>query len=124
MTETAYRLDSVLCEWHRWAKGFQMVAAHGACAMFAGVKSSRQWDSENEALDGSLHNSEMKTVDFHIGEMEPMHRTAIGIHARNLSTGRSVWTSARLPADLEQRQLILREARNILTKRLTADGVL
>lgn len=125
MTEdAAYRLDQVLQDWHRWAQGFQMVATHGACAMFTSVKSSRQWDSENEAVDSSLHNSEMKCVDFHIGELEPLHRTAIGINARNLVTGRSVWTSARLPTDIEQRQLILRDAREKLTKHLTNDGIL
>ena len=122
--DAAYKLDDILQEWHRWCNGFQLVAEHGSCAMFTGVKSSRQWDSENDAIDGSLHNSEMETVDFRIGELEPIHRTAIDINARNLVTGRSVWTSARLPEDLEQRQIILREARNILTKHLTADGIL
>lgn len=125
MSETAYQLDQVLAEWHRWCGGFQIVATHGACAMFTNAKStSRQYDTENEVIDGKLHNAEMKTVDWRIGELEPLHRTAIGIHARNLVTGRSVWTSARLPADLEQRQLILQAAKNILINHLTNDGIL
>lgn len=122
--EITHRLDSILAEWHCWCRGFQMVATHGACVMFTVVKTNHQYDSENDVTDANLHNAEMKTVDWRIGELEPLHRTAIGINARNLVTGRSLWTSARLPADLEQRQLILQAARNILTNRLTNDGIL
>lgn len=122
--DSRYILDDLLCEWFRWSQGYQPVAAHGTSAMFAGVKSSRQWDSENEATDGSLHNEQMKTVDFNVNEMEPLHRTAIGIQARNLVTGRSVWTSARLPVDVQQRAAVLGEARSALTWRLVRAGVL
>ena len=125
MTEQIrYMLDDLLAQWHQWAKGFAIVGQHGTAPMFNGLVSSKQWDSEDDVLDGSIHHSQMETVDFHISELEPLHRTAIGINARNLVTGRSVWTSARLPADLEQRTVILRDARNILQKRLTAAGVL
>ena len=122
--ETRYILDDLLAEWHRWASGWQAVATHGASAMFTGVKSSRQWDSENEATDASLHNTQMKAFDFHVGELEPLHSTALQIQARNLVTGRSVWTSARLPQDPVMRLTILIEARINLTKRLTGAGLL
>lgn len=122
--DTRYILDVILADWHQWAKGFKIVASHGACAMFSNVKSSRQWDSEGEVTDGNLHNSQMKAVDFNINELCPLHRTAIGIQARNLVTGRSVWTSARLPTDIQKRAIILQDARTILINRLTAAGVL
>ena len=122
--ETRYILDSLLADWHRWAKGFAIVGSHGTAPMFNGLVSSRQWDAEGDVLDGHLHSSQMKSVDFHINELEPLHRTAIGIQARNLVTGRSVWTSVRLPQDIEERSIILMEARNKLLKRLINAGIL
>lgn len=121
--ETRYILDSLLADWHRWANGFSIVGSHSTAPMFNGMVSSRQWDSEGDVIDGHLHSSQMQSVDFHINELEPMHRTAIGIQARNLVTGRSVWTSARLPQEVEKRAVILMEARNNLLKRLTSAGI-
>ena len=125
MTEQIrYMLDDLLAQWHQWAKGFSIVGQHGTAPMFNGLVSSKQWDSEGDVLDGNIHHSQMATVDFHIGELEPLHRTAIGINARNLVTGRSVWTSARLPTDLEARAVILRTARGILQNKSTSAGIL
>jgi hypothetical protein len=114
----AHSLDDLLADWHRWCMGYSPVSTHSASAMFQGVRSSRQWDTENEVVDGSLREQDMKALDFHIGELIPAHRTAIQINARNLVTGRSVWTSARLPQDMAERQHILRDARNALCERL------
>jgi hypothetical protein len=122
--ETRYMLDSLLSEWYQWAKGFNPLGSHSTAPMFQGLTSSRQWDSESDVLDADLHNSQMETVDFHITELCPEHRTAIGIHARNLATGKHVWTSARLPLDLQERQELLGRARQDLTRRLIAAGVL
>ena len=119
-----YMLDDLLAQWHQWAKGFSIVGQHGTAPMFNGLVSSKQWDSESDVLDGNIHHSQMQTVDFHISELEPLHRTAIGINARNLVTGRSVWTSARLPENVEARAVILATARNILQNRLASAGIL
>jgi len=125
MTEQIrYMLDDLLAQWHQWAKGFSIVGQHGTAPMFNGLVSSKQWDSEDDVIDGSIHHSQMEAVDFHISELIPLHRTAIGINARNLVTGYSVWTSARLPEDVEQRAVILRDARNILQNKLTSAGIL
>ncbi len=122
--DSRYHLDGILCDWHRWASGWTGVAAHGACAMFAGFRSSRQWDGDDDIADATIHNTKMKAVDFHVSELVPMHRTALQIQARNLHTGRSVWSSARLPADVKERAVVLADARVALTKRLTSAGVL
>jgi hypothetical protein len=122
--DTRYILDDLLSEWHKWAKNFAILGSHGTAPMFNGLVSSRQWDSESDVVDGSLHNSQMAAVDFHIGELMPEHRTAIYINARNLHTGKSVWTSLRLPADQEARQKVVSEARNILINRLTSAGIM
>ena len=122
--DSDYLLNNLIVEWWCWAKGWTGVAGYGTCAMFHDVKSSRQWDSEGDVLDGSLHNSQMKAIDFHVGELEATHRTAIQIHARNLSTGAKVWASPRLPTDPEQLAKLLQEAKSALLKRLDMAGVI
>lgn len=122
--DTKELLDDLLVQWHKWAKGYTPVSTHSACAMFKGSKSSRQWDSESEVLDGDLHNEQMKMLDFHINELCDVYRTALQINARNLYTGKSVWSSPRLPEDQKQRQEILADARNSLCIRLRIAGVI
>jgi len=121
--DTDYILNDLLTSWHKWAKGWAGVAAHGACAMFAGVRSSRQWDSSSDVLDGSLHNATMQSIDFQVGELPPVQRTAIQLLARNLATGVHVWHSPRLPSDPQELALVLLESRNALMRRLLAAGV-
>jgi hypothetical protein len=122
--DARYILDGLLAEWHKWAKSFAILGSHGTAPMFNGLVSSRQWDSESDVIDGDLHHNQMESVDFHISELEPTHRTAIQIQARNLYTGKSVWSSARLPIDVNERTVILAMARNILTRRLTEAGIM
>jgi hypothetical protein len=122
--ETKEILDSLLGEWHRWSKGFQVVAGHGTSAMFTGVRSSRQWDSEHDVVDGALHNEQMKAVDFHIGELCDNFRTALGINARNIVTGKSVWSSPRLPENQKDRCELLANARFELVIRLRSAGII
>ena len=117
-------LDALLEDWHIWCSNFRHVAQSGSCAMFTDVKSSRQWQDADEVLDNVKHNSTMKALDFHINELEPNHRTALQIKARNLVTGVSVWTSARLPADPQARAAILMAAKSALLARLSAAGVM
>jgi len=121
--ENDYLISDMLAAWHKWASGWSGVASHGSCAMFTGVRSSRQWDSANDVVDGSLHNDQMKAIDFIVMEMDPIHRTAIQIKARNLATGANVWNSPRLPKDPEERAVLMLEAVNALTKRMFAAGM-
>ena len=121
--ESNYLLDDLLIAWHRWAKGWTGVAQYGASAMFTGFKSSRQWDGEDDIADASIHNNQMKSIDFHVGELSDVSRTAIGINARNLSTGKSVWSSARLPSDAGERAVLLAIARCELLLRLRGAGI-
>ena len=117
-------LNQLLVEWHRWANGFAPVAAFGKCPMWQGNLSSRQWDSENEAVDGALHNSQMKTFDFEVDQLALVFRTALQIQARNLHCGSSVWNSARLPVDEMDRRRLLVEAREALLSRLALAGLM
>ena len=119
---TQERLNSLLCDWHRWANGFMPVAAYGKAPMWEHANPSRQWDSSSDVLDGSLHNSLMNSLDFEIDQLKPPHRTALEFQARNLSTGANVWRSPRLPYDLTARTLLLTEARRLLLVRLGLAG--
>lgn len=122
--ESRYVLDDLLSCWFRWMQASGDGFGHKTSAMFHDVRSGRQWDSENDVTDSSLHNAQMQTVDFCVDQLEPMHRTAINLQARNLATGYSVWTSARLPQDLEARAIVVRDARELLTGKLMAAGVM
>ena len=122
--DSSYLLDDLLSAWHRWCYGFEAVPTPKVSAMFSSVRISRQWDSEDDVLDSSIHNAQMKAFDFHVNELKPLQRTALQINARNLATGHSVWKSARLPEDVMERAIILRDARNNLMKRLTFAGIL
>lgn len=121
---TDEKLNYMLADWHKWARGASLLPAGGACAMFRDAKSSRGWDTTDEIIDGELTACEHRALDFHIGELAPDHRTAIGIQARNLVTGLNVWSSARLPACMFERAKVVDSARTALKRRLSTAGML
>lgn len=65
----------------------------------------------------------MEAVDAVIDSIPQPHRTALAFQARNLNSRVQVWSSPRLPLNWEERQILLMEARNMLTKGLIAKGV-
>lgn len=121
--ESRYILDGLLADWHHWSTGYALVAGLGSSAMFRNAKSPRGYESEGEIADATIHNSTMEAINFHVFELAPIHRTAIQINARNLCTGRAVWISPRLPKNMEERAILLMEARNALLARLVKAGV-
>lgn len=92
--------------------------------MFREARSSKQWDSMDDVIDEEITSKIMRAVDFQVSEMQDPHRSAIYVLARNCYTGRSVWISPRLPANVEERAVIVLEARNMLTRRLMSAGVI
>jgi hypothetical protein len=92
--------------------------------MFRNAKTSRGWDTVDEIVNAEIDGDQMKAVDFNVMQLCDVYRTALQINARNLATGRSVWTSVRLPAKPEERAAILSEARTGLTVRLRDAGIL
>lgn len=117
-------LDDILSRWHFHCKHFNPVPVCGADPMFRNAVSPKGWDTTADIADDTVNCAQMKAVDFHVGEMQDPHRAAIHILARNCYTGRSVWISPRLPANSEERAVIVLEARNQLTRRLIAAGVI
>ena len=121
--ESSIILDDLLGDWHVWAQADKLIPGHSKSAMFQSVRASRQWDSENDVTDCSLHNAKMKAIDFHVGELCDVYRTAICNNARNIVTGVAVWSSARLPQDTIKRHQLILDARASLLMRLRDAGV-
>jgi len=121
--DTDNLLNDLLCQWHRWACGYKHVGGINSSPMFRNAKTSKGWDSLEQIADDSIDAARCESVDFHVMQLEPSHRTALQLQARNLVTGLSVWSSPRLPVDLEERTVLLMEARNKLLRRLVGAGV-
>lgn len=122
--DSKHILDDILSRWHHHCKHFTIVRQAGADPMFKMARSSRHWSTEEEVREAEIDGYLMKAVDFNVGEMENPHRAAIYMEARNCYTGRSVWLSPLLPRNKEERAIVIMEARNMLTRRLMAAGVM
>lgn len=122
--DTRDLLDSILADWHRWCASYSAIASCGKAPMWREVRPTRQWETMYDINDRQIEDSTMESVDFHVSELPADQRTALQINARNLVTGRSVWTSARLPADLQERAVLLGVARAALVVRLADAGIL
>jgi hypothetical protein len=115
----------ILADWHRWANGFKVVAGHGTSAMFAGVRSSRQWDDSSDVAEQTMHSNEMKHIDFLImgdgkgqGGLLPEYRTALQILARNIATGIYNWNSQLLPSNVQERVELIAKAKAALLAKM------
>lgn len=124
MNDSYQILDDILSRWHSWARSYKANQQTPRDPVFRDAKSGRGWDSTDEIIEDEIHDSMMEAVDFQVSEMKDPHRAAIYALARNLSTGRSVWLSPRLPVDPLERATVIAEARNILTRKLMACGVM
>ncbi|AMM23179.1 hypothetical protein [Variovorax sp. PAMC 28711] len=122
--DSAAILDDLLSRWHSWARSYSPVPVCGADPMFRNAKSGKGWDSTSDVIEDDLQGKMMEAVDFQVSEMRDPHRSALYVLARNLSTGRSVWLSPRLPRDPLERGVIVQEARNHLIRRLMSAGVM
>jgi len=122
--DSAEILSDILSRWHSWAKAYKANQQTPRDPVFRDCTTGRGWDTTDEILEDEVHAKQMEAVDFQVGEMHDPHRAAIYVLARNLSTGRSVWLSPRLPTDPLERATIVAEARAILTKRLLSAGVM
>jgi hypothetical protein len=123
--DRAAALDDILSRWHSWQGGFKAVRGFKGRALVVGdFRISRQYDADNGALDDEIEDAVMQQVDFEVNEMGDPHRSAIYALARALSLGLMVFSSARLPADPREKQIIINTARGILIARLVGAGVI
>jgi hypothetical protein len=118
-------LDGLLIVWRKWqqaesvGQGYPTTAP--GCKLY---RASRQYDDSNGALDSDMDATLGAAVDAHIEEIAQPHKTALHLDARNLVTGVSVWSSARLPIDPMARAIIVAEARGQLIRRLQSAGLM
>lgn len=125
MNDSHYILDDLLRQWHAYCKGYSPTPTSGADPMFRNAKAGRGYDTTAEIIEDELQGSTMEAIDFQVDQMQDPWRAAIHELARNLGAGQSVWKHPRLAAlEAMERATIVAEARNQLTKRLMAAGVM
>lgn len=118
-------LDALLIMWHTFASqegvGWGYPSRAPASHQY---RCSRQYDDTNGAIDGDVDRAIAQAVGHQVDKIADPHRTALHMNARNLASGVSVWSSPRLPADQLERAHVVAAARNMLARRLMAEGLL
>jgi hypothetical protein len=117
-------LDDILSRWHAHCRGYSVLDVVGVDPLFRDKICRSGWDSSDDILDAQINGKIMDAVEFQVGEMKEPHRSAIHVIARNLYAGNSVWSSPRLPIDPTARAVVMGEARQQITARLMACGVM
>jgi hypothetical protein len=120
-------LDYWLARW--WSARDRPSASEGYPAVSAYLKNyrtSRQYDDDrlNGCLDSDIDAMVIAQVDNDISALETDSRLAISYEACRLSLGVAVFMLQRLPADRAELAALVLMARNNLTMRLLASGVL
>ena len=117
-------IDELLREWHHWASHRPTTIGYPKQIPTRRLHTiSRQWDTENCALDLQQQDELMFSVERCIYRLMDPYRTAIFLNARNLATGVSVWLSPRLPAEREERALIVADARQKVFLLFQSEGI-
>ena len=118
-------LDDLLSRWHGWRMKYTPARGFNSRALVVGeYVISRQYDDFNGALDDAIEADIMRSLDFQISEMTVVHRAAISANARALHVGARFFSHPYLPADREERNAIVKQARAALIKRALAAGVM
>lgn len=117
-------LDEILRAWHRWMRSYTPSIGYAPkAAGFGMYRASRQYDTDNGALDDDADTQMSEAVDREVSRMQDPHRSAIHQCARNLYTDRNVWVSARVVASGRDPAQVQTEARQMLWARLLAAGM-
>lgn len=107
-------LNEYLVTWHQWSAEDSIAEGYPSRSPSCALGPA---GCSDEAAD-------METVDAVIDAIPQPQRTALAFQARNLSSRAQVWSSPRLPANWEERQILLMEARNMFTRGLIAKGLI
>ena len=118
-------LSSMLADWHNWSHHTrERSGPPGKAPVFGQSRSNSQYDWENGLESDAIDRRIMQGFDNAAQRVPQPWLTALQFEARNLAVGYEVWTSPRLPADPQEREVLILEARNRLLKELARDGVL
>jgi len=127
-TDIDYKLDELLINWHRYQSRYRHTRGYasqdGTCKDF---RAPCHFDWANGAADARADALEVAAVDEameKIPNIPHRWRTALAFEARNLASGAVVWSSPVLPRNIEEREVLVIEARNRLMIELRKDGVL
>ena len=116
-------IDQLIREWHIWSNHSQGLGYPREIPTRRLHTISRQYESENGCLDLNQHDERMFAVQRCIFRLEDPYRNAIFLNARNLVTGVWVWMSPRLPADRDDRAVIVASAREKLLRLFQLEGI-
>lgn len=118
-------LSGLLADWHTWSRHTAHRSGYpGKAACFGQSRSNSQYDWQNGHESAAVDRMVMQGFDAAIQRIPQPWLTALQFEARNLAVRHQVWTSPRLPANREEREVLILEARNKLLKELAKDGVL
>lgn len=117
-------IDDLIGRWHRWcaAQGTDLgyPKVNTSCRLY---RVSRQYDFDNGAMDDDVEAVLMGGVDQCVNRLVDPWRTAVHMNARNIAVGVCVWSSPRLPANRDERAVVVMEARVKLLRELQAAGL-
>jgi hypothetical protein len=118
-------LSGMLADWHHYCvRTAQRSGYAGKAAGFGQSKSNSQYDWENGVEDEMVDKRIMQGFDAAIQRVPQPWFTALQFEARNLAVRHQVWASPRLPANRQEREVLILEARVKLLRELARDGVL
>lgn len=121
-------LSGMLADWHHYCRHTRDKAGYaGKSPVFGQSRSNSQYDWWNGVEDEMVDRRIMQGFDAAIGRVPNAPRawfTALQFEARNLAVRHQVWASPRLPANRQEREVLILEARVKLLKELAKDGVL
>lgn len=118
-------LSGMLADWHRYCERMGGRNGYpGRAAGFGQSRSNTQYDWENGVESEMVDRRIMEGFDAAAQRVPQPWFTALQFEARNLVVRHQVWRSPRLPADPQEREVLVLEARVRLLKELAKDGVL
>lgn len=118
-------LSGMLADWHLYCERTGGKGGYpGKAAGFGQCKSNSQYDWENGVESERVDRLVMEGFNDAVWRLPQPYLTAIQFEARNLAVRHQVWSSPRLPANRQEREVLVLEARVKLLKELAKDGVL
>lgn len=112
-------LIELLVLWWRHESQWSPVEGYPAeCPSTAGYRASRQYDDGNGAQETDARGQLAQHIGRIVANIGEPHRSALHLVARNRSSGVSVWTSVRLPADADARARVVAEAMELFAGQL------
>jgi hypothetical protein len=121
----AEHVNDLLARWHAWSAGHALVHGYPSVNTTCRIaRSSRQYDDANGGLDAHIDCVLMEAVDAVVDAIPEPWKAALSVQARNLHTGRQVWSSPRLPSCAMLRGDILMAARKKFVDGLARGGLL